>query len=195
MVTEIAGVQEQDPRDGQAEQQDERAGSADVQRQGGVVDAAVELGPAVVLVEELDRVLAGDGRDREVRGDTAAGGPFQEAPDSVSPGVPGGEPSVELVLGEPLKGDALFVEPGEQLQCDPDAGAQASAGAVGAAERGGSAAGAAEQEPVNEWADEPGVFRWPAGQRLVQPGWDPVEGVIALGQDSGVNKDLADVVL
>jgi len=33
------------------------------------------------------------------------------------------------------------------------------------------------------------------GQHLVQPGRDPVEGVVALGQDPGVDEDLADVVL
>lgn len=37
------------------EQQDECADGADIQRQVGVVGAAVELGPAVVLVEELGR--------------------------------------------------------------------------------------------------------------------------------------------
>jgi hypothetical protein len=98
-------------------------------------------------------------------------------------------------LGELPEIDALLVEPGEQLERDPDVGAQVAAGAVGAAEQGGSAAGPSQQEPVHEGPDEPDVSGGPAGQRLVQPGRDPVEGVVAFGQDSGVDEDLADVVL
>ena len=193
-VTEVVGSQVEDSRNGQAEQQDERADGADIQRQDGVVDAAVELGPAVALVKELGRVLARGGWDGEGWGDAAAGGPLEEAADSVGAGVPGDEPAVELVLGELPEIDALLVEPGEQLERDPDVGAQVAAGAVGAAEQGGSAAGPSQQEPVHEGPDEPDVSGG-AGQRLVQPGRDPVEGVVAFGQDCGVDEDLADVVL
>jgi hypothetical protein len=48
---------------------------------------------------------------------------------------------------------------------------------------------------VDERPDEPGVPGRASGQHLVQPGRDPVEGVVALGQDPGVDEDLADVIL
>jgi hypothetical protein len=48
---------------------------------------------------------------------------------------------------------------------------------------------------VDERADQGGVPGRPAGQELVQPGGDPVEFFVALGQDPGVDQGLSDVVL
>jgi hypothetical protein len=47
---------------------------------------------------------------------------------------------------------------------------------------------------VDERADQSGVPSGTPGQKLVQPGGDPVEFFVAFGQDAGVDQSLSDVV-
>lgn len=171
------------------------ASGPDVQRQRGIVQQAVELAPALVLIQNPRWLLAGDGRDGQLRQEAALGGPAQEVADGVVARVAGREPLVEAVLGEVTEREFVLIEPGQQFEGDADPGSDVGASHGWASPAGGPAAGPFEQEPVDKRADEGGVLGGLVGQELVQPGGDPIEVLVTFGQYAGMDQGLADVVL
>lgn len=61
----------------------------------------------------------------------------------------------------------MLVEPGQQCEGDGDLGAEIGPGGRGLVSGSGSSAGAAQQEPVREEPNQPGVFGRFVGEGLV----------------------------
>ncbi|MGW7449086.1 hypothetical protein [Kitasatospora sp. NPDC054795] len=149
---------------GRAEQQGDRATGADVHRQGSIGQAALEVPPAIVVIEQVLGLLARDGWDGQFAGESAACGPLQEVADQVAPLTDGsGDPFADVLLGEVGEGQAALVHPGQEVQGDAAAAPQVAVGRGGMAADGGALACSPEQEPVQVRAGEVGV-----GHRLVR---------------------------
>jgi hypothetical protein len=104
-----------------------------------------------------------------------------------------GEPSLEVGLRELGEGELLGVDPVEQFQGYADAGAYSPGGARGGCSPGGVASCAAKEVPGGEGADEVGLVGGSGGEQLVEPGFDPVEIVVPVGQNAGVHEQVAGV--
>ncbi|MFD9574554.1 hypothetical protein ACFWBI_32625 [Streptomyces sp. NPDC059982] len=99
---------------GRAEEQGDRAGCPDDQGQGVVGEATLEEGPAVVLIEQGLRFLLRDGGDGELAGELTACGPVQEVADQVAAlAGAGGDPVVDVLLGEVFECQFSLVDPGQ----------------------------------------------------------------------------------
>jgi hypothetical protein len=128
LLGDLAGGKVADPLELEAEQQDEGPGGADADGQGAVGEAALEELPSLVVVEEVRRFLARDGRDGEAAAEAAGGGPAEEVADAVTAlGLFLAEPAVDVVLAEPGQGGSLLVDPGQKLESDQDPAAQLAA--------------------------------------------------------------------
>ncbi len=175
-----------DPLSLEAEQQDEGTSCPDAGGQGVIGEAPLQQLPAVVVAEQVRRLLARDERDGELAGEPAASGPCQEVADAVAAlGVLLVQPAVDVVLAQLLQPDFLLVEPGQQLQGNQDPAAQVTAGRGRVAARGRAAAGSPQQEPVQERADQVRVRGWLADQVVLEPGRDPFEILVSSGQHAG----------
>ena len=183
------------PLELEAEQQDEGAGGADADGHGAVGEAALEELPSLVVVEEVGGLLARDRRDGETAAEAAVGGPAEEVADPVAHlGLLLAEPAVDVVLAELGQRGSLLAGPGQELQGDQDPDAQLAAYRGGERPPGGPVASAAQQGPVQERADEERVLGRLAGQVVLEPGGDAFKVLVALGQDTGLDQDLPEVV-
>jgi hypothetical protein len=183
------------PLELEAEQQDEGACGADADGHGGVGEAALEELPSLVVAEEAGGLLGRDRRDGEAAAEAAVGGPDEEVADPVAGlGLLFDEPAVDVILAELGQGGSLLAGPGQELQGDQDPDAQLAACRCGERSPRGPVAGAAQQGPVQERADEERVLGRLTGQVVLEPGGDAFEILVALGQDPGLDQDLAEVV-
>ena len=106
----------------------------------------------------------------------------------------GKKPLVELVLGEVAEVGAAVAEPVQQGHGCGNAGADGPGGGGAGQATAVLAAGAVDEEPVRVRLDQAGMAGWPGSQELVEPGRDPLEMLVAGGQDAGADQDVADVV-
>lgn len=103
-----------------AVEQQQAADDANVKRQGHIAQAALELIPALGFGEGLVWVLGLPQRDDDGLGQPVVVSAAQEVPDGVTLGRPAGEPCVDVRLGDLGEPGAAVVEPGEEVQGDPD---------------------------------------------------------------------------
>ena len=98
---DVIGGEVADPLGVEAEQQDEGAGCPDVGRAGSRRSGMLQQLPAFVIAEQVRWLLARDGRDGELAGETAVSGPVQEVADTVAAlGAFLVEPAVDVVLAQ-----------------------------------------------------------------------------------------------
>jgi len=110
LLVDVFGGEGGDAWQRYAEQQDQRSGDADVERQGGVVDAAAQLGGVLLGVEERPGALGAACGDGEWGGQVVAGGPAQERGDLVAARWSSGEPLVDVVLADGVQGGVVVVD-------------------------------------------------------------------------------------
>ena len=105
MAAELGGFQLDDAADGLAVEQEQSASDADPQRQCGLVQAALELVPALVFGKLLFGVLDLPQRHRDRPGQAVPTCPGQEVADGVALGRPlvsQASTSAWLTIGEPV---------------------------------------------------------------------------------------------
>ena len=110
------------------------------------------------------------------------------------PAGPAQEPLVKLILGQGAQAGAVLAEPVQQGNGGGDAGPDGVRGGGAGQPAVVLAAGALEKEPARVGLDHARVAGRPGGEELVEPGCDPLEVLVAGGQDAGADQDVADVV-
>jgi hypothetical protein len=91
------------------------------------------------------------------------------------------EPAVDIVLAELGQRGSLLAGPGQELQGDQDPDAQLAAYRGRELPPGGPVAGAAQQGPVQERADDERVLGRLAGKVMLEPGRDAFKVLVAPG--------------
>lgn len=124
LLGELVGGELADPLGLEGEQDGERSGSPGLDGERFVGEAAVQELPALVVVEQVDGLLTGDGGDGETSAESAVGGPAEEVADAVaSLGVLLVEPPVEVVLAELGECGPVGVDPAQEVEGNQDAAA------------------------------------------------------------------------
>jgi hypothetical protein len=190
---DVVGGQLQDSGGGQAEQQDQHGGDAGRKRQGRVGQAEAEFLPALVLGQDVGRRAVGRCGHGVFAGEPALVCRGEEDADVVAAGRAGGQPGVDVGLAEAGEVEPALVEPVQEVEHEQHVSAKVPSGGGARAAACGAAAGFAEQDPVGERADQPGVAGRTVGEGAVQPDGDAVEVVVTAGQDAGCDEQAADV--
>ncbi len=140
---------------------------------------------------------AGQSRPLHRNGDLArqaAGhGPADERRQAPDLGGVAGQPDVENFLAEVGERDRVVVEPGHELDRGPDIRRVIRGGAGGVAALVRPASGVTKDAPFGERADDAGVVRGQACERVVEPETQAGEVLLSLGQDASGDEEFADV--
>jgi hypothetical protein len=193
VLLDVGGGEPGQARDELAVEEQERPGGPDVERDARVAQAPAEQFPPAVFADEPAQLGRGRGRDGDVAGQAAGGGPGEEVSQQVA--VTGGavEPGIDVGLGGGAQGGAAVIEPGQECQGGQDAAAGPPGGGHGGG-AAGAAPGAAQHVPGRVGAHESGVVRGAAGEDLAEPGLDPLKVLVPRGKDAGLDEHVAHVM-
>lgn len=134
--------------------------------------------------------------DGELAGDAPGHCPLDEGDDGPVQGRVINDPAVQVVLGGVLQGDLVRVQPGHEVDGGldvPDVPDVAVRGQGGVAAAGRAPSGVADDVPLAECPDHPGLVRRESADGVGQPEFQAGQVLVSAGQNAGRDEQAAKV--